>query len=127
MGVVYKARHRGLDRLVALKILSVDPDREPAVAERFVREARALAPLDHPNIVAVHDFGRAGVLLYLVMEFVEGANLRQVIQGGELVPREALAIVSRALRGAAVTRTTQGVVHRDIKPENILRRPRAAA
>jgi serine/threonine protein kinase len=119
MGVVYKARHRGLHRLVALKILSVDPDREPAVAERFVREAHALAALDHPSIVRVHDCGRTGELLYLVMEFVEGANLRQVIRGGELAPREALAIVSE-LCSALGYAHSQGVVHRDIKPENVI-------
>src|SRR5688572_17573959 len=119
MGVVYRARHKGLERAVALKILSVDPVREPAVAERFLREARALAALDHPSIVRVYDAGRAGEHLYLLMEFVEGANLRQVIRGGQLVPREALAIVSE-ICGALDYAHSQGVVHRDIKPENVL-------
>src|SRR5271165_813542 len=69
MGAVYKARQRGLNRMVALKILPPIADRDPAFAERFAREARALARLSHPNIVAVYDFGQAGGLFYFVMEY----------------------------------------------------------
>src|SRR5262249_42738566 len=76
MGAVYKARQIKLDRLVALKILPHQPGDDPAFAERFVREARALARLQHPHIVAVHDFGEAGGYYYLIMEYVDGANLR---------------------------------------------------
>src|SRR5581483_259617 len=72
MGAVYKARQRELDRLVALKILPAAPERDPAFAERFAREARALARLSHPNIVAVYDFGQAGGYFYFVMEYVDG-------------------------------------------------------
>src|SRR5512139_2118151 len=82
MGAVYKARQPALDRLVALKILPAQAAPDPGFAERFTREARALARLNHPNIVAVHEFGQAGNLHYLVMEFVDGGNLRQVETAG---------------------------------------------
>ncbi len=119
MGAVYKARQPGLDRLVALKILPPEVGRDPAFAERFAREARALAKLSHPNIVAVHDSGQANGYYYFVMEFVEGANLRQMIQGGQLKPEEALAIVPQICEALQFAHD-EGVVHRDIKPENIL-------
>jgi predicted Ser/Thr protein kinase len=119
MGVVYKARHRGLDRWVALKILPAAAERDPAFAERFAREARALAKLDHPNIVAVHDSGEADGLFYFIMEYVDGANLRQVLAAGGMKPEQALAIVPQ-ICDALQYAHDQGVVHRDIKPENIL-------
>ncbi len=94
MGAVYKARQRELNRLVALKVLpSEKAERDPAFAERFAREARALAQLAHPNIVAVHDFGQAGGHCYLLMEYVDGLNLRQLLQRGTMKPEEAVAIV----------------------------------
>lgn len=74
MGAVYKARQPNLDRLVALKILAGKPDANPGFAERFMREARALAKLCHPSIVGVHDFGHAGDLSYFIMEYVDGPN-----------------------------------------------------
>ena len=77
MGVVYKARQKSLDRLVALKLLAPGREHDPAFAERFAREARALADLNHPSLVTVHDFGQAGGFYYLLMEFVDGVNLRQ--------------------------------------------------
>ena len=79
MGAVYKARQPKLDRLVALKILPPEVGRDPAFAERFSREARAMARLSHPNIVAIHDSGQAGEFYYFVMEFVEGVDLRQLM------------------------------------------------
>ena len=82
MGVVYKARQTKLDRWVALKILPREAAREAHFAERFTREAQALARLTHPNIVAVHDSGQAGEYFYFIMEFVDGANLRQVTRLG---------------------------------------------
>src|ERR1035437_1227651 len=92
MGAVYKARQPSLDRLVALKILPPAAASDAGFAERFNREARALARLNHPNIVAVHDFGRAGTLHYLVMEYVDGGNLRQIECGGKLTPEQALVV-----------------------------------
>jgi predicted Ser/Thr protein kinase len=119
MGVVYKARQPQLDRLVALKILPSAADRDPAFAERFTREARALARLSHPNIVAVYDFGQTAGLFYFVMEYVDGLNLRQLQATARITPAEALAIVPQICE-ALQTAHDQGIVHRDIKPENIL-------
>ena len=119
MGAVYKARQRGLDRMVALKILPPEVGQDPAFAERFSREARALARLSHPNIVVIHDSGNAGGLYYLLMEYVDGVNLREAIQTKELTPAEALAIVPQICEALQYAHD-EGVVHRDIKPENIL-------
>ncbi|MEK6258169.1 MAG: serine/threonine-protein kinase [Planctomycetota bacterium] len=133
MGAVYKARQPGLDRLVAVKILPPEISHDPAFAERFQREARALARLSHPHIVAVYDFGQTstplaplgrgaggeGSLCYIVMEFVDGANLRQTIQTGTLTSAEALAIVPQICEALQFAHD-EGIVHRDIKPENIL-------
>jgi tRNA A-37 threonylcarbamoyl transferase component Bud32 len=118
MGAVYKARQRGLDRMVALKILPPEVGRDPAFAERFTREARALAHLNHPNIVTVYEFGQVDGLYYLIMEYVDGVNLRQAIQSG-LAPKDALAIVPQVCDALQFAHD-EGVVHRDIKPENIL-------
>jgi capsular polysaccharide biosynthesis protein/predicted Ser/Thr protein kinase len=119
MGAVYKARQPSLDRLVALKILPPAAASDPGFAERFNREARALARLNHPNIVAVHDFGKAGTLHYLVMEYVDGGNLRQIECGGKLTPEQALVIVPQICEALQFAHN-EGIVHRDIKPENIL-------
>ena len=119
MGVVYRARQRKLDRVVALKVLSRDAAKDPAFSERFNREARALARLNHPNIVTVHDFGEADGWFYLVMEYVDGADLRRVLQQGRLSPEEALRIVP-VVCDALQYAHANGVVHRDIKPGNIL-------
>ena len=119
MGVVYRARQISLDRPVALKILAVDPEADPEFAERFAREAKALATLSHPNIVSIHDFGRAGEHYYLLMEFVDGTDLRQIIRDGEVQPAQALEIVSQICEALQYAHE-EGVVHRDIKPENIL-------
>ena len=119
MGAVYKARQKGLDRVVALKILPPAAGRDAAFAERFTREARALARLNHPNIVTVHDFGQAGDYFYFLMEYVDGANLRQSIRARTLRPREALATIPQICEALQYAHD-EGIVHRDIKPENIL-------
>ncbi len=140
MGAVYKARQPGLDRLVAVKILPPEISHDPAFAERFQREARALARLSHPHIVAVYDFGqtldvgwppsavsnndakadgRGRPSYYIVMEFVDGANLRQAMRTGTLTSAEALAIVPQICEALQFAHD-EGIVHRDIKPENIL-------
>ncbi len=119
MGAVYKARQVKLDRLVALKVLPPAVAKDPGFADRFLREARALAKLSHPNIVAVHDFGDVEGLYYLVMEFIDGVNLRQALAEGKLEPQRALPLVA-GLCAALQYAHEVGVVHRDIKPENVL-------
>jgi tRNA A-37 threonylcarbamoyl transferase component Bud32 len=119
MGAVYKARQGRLDRVVALKILPPDRVRDPSFEERFTREARTLARLSHPHIVGVHDFGEADGLYYLVMEYVDGASLREVLHTGKLTPREALELVPQICSALQFAHEA-GVVHRDVKPENIL-------
>jgi serine/threonine-protein kinase len=148
MGAVYKARQKELDRLVALKILPPGIGDDPAFAERFVREARALAKLNHPGIVTLYEFGQVrsprsptgesaltrahgdpgsrasagvepGALFFFLMEFVDGVNLRQLLHASRISPREALAIVPQ-ICDALQFAHDQGIVHRDIKPENLL-------
>ncbi len=119
MGMVYKARQPHLDRIVALKILPRDAAKDPAFAERFQREAKALARLNHPNIVAIYDFGQSGDYFYFLMEYVDGANLRQLERSRRLSPEEAFAIVPRICEALQYAHDA-GIVHRDVKPENIL-------
>lgn len=119
MGAVYRARQPRLDRLVAIKTMTPETEQQPSFAERFAREARALAQLGHPHIIAVHDFGEANGSYYLVMEFADGPNLRQLLRGGPLDLPTALRI-TRAVCDALHYAHEEGIVHRDIKPENIL-------
>ncbi len=119
MGAVYQARQQSLDRIVAVKLIRPDAAEIDGFAERFTREARAMARLNHPNIVMVHDFGEFENLYFLVMEFVEGKNLRQLIEEGDLSAQEALGIVPRICEALQYAHE-EGIVHRDIKPENIL-------
>lgn len=119
MGVVYKARQTELDRIVALKILRPNISNDASFAERFQREARALAKLNHPNIVTIYDFGRKDGLFFFIMEYVDGTNLRHVERSGQLSPQEALCIVPQVCSALQYAHDN-GVVHRDIKPENIL-------
>lgn len=118
MGTVYRARQKSLDRMVAIKTI-VDVDEDPSFAERFTREARALARLSHPNIVTVHDFGRVESLFFLVMEFVDGVNLRQAIDAKAFDSSDALRMVEQVCQALQYAHS-RGVVHRDIKPENIM-------
>ena len=119
MGAVYKARQKSLARFVALKILAPQHAANPSFAERFSREGQALAELSHPNIVTVHDFGRAGEFYFLLMEHVDGVNLRQAMEAGRLTPEQALAIVPSICEALQFAHD-HGIVHRDIKPENLL-------
>ena len=119
MGAVYKVRQPKLDRFVALKILSHDLAADPAFAERFNREARVLARLNHPNIVTVFDFGTQGPFCYLLMEYVDGVNLRQAMHAGGFASGETLTLV-QDICAALKFAHEEGILHRDIKPENVL-------
>jgi len=119
MGFVFKARQPHLDRLVALKLLPDKLARDPRFAERFNREGRVLAKLNHPNIVSVYDFGQTEHFYFLLMELVDGVNLRQAMKAGRFSPGEALAIVPKICEALQYAHG-QGILHRDIKPENIL-------
>jgi len=119
MGAVYKVRQKELDRIAALKILPPEVGLDPAFADRFTREARALAKLNHPGIVTLYEFGRAEGLFFFLMEYVDGVNLRQLLHTGRVSAREALAIVPQ-ICDALQFAHDQGIVHRDIKPENLL-------
>jgi len=119
MGIVYRARQIKLDRLVAIKFLLPDLVADPAFPERFEREARALAKLDHPGIIGVHDFGKAGDYFFLVMEFVDGANVRELLTQGQLSTADVLSFATQLCDALQFAHDHQ-VVHRDIKPENIL-------
>lgn len=119
MGVVYKARQKSLDRWVAIKILAPERVGEKRFSERFAREAKTLASLNHPNIVTVFDYGETDGLFYIVMEFVDGVNLRDLLRDGKLDPEQALAIVPPICEALQYAHDN-GIVHRDIKPENLL-------
>ena len=120
MGAVYKVRQKELDRVAALKILPPDIAAESGFAERFAREARALAKLNHPGIVTLYEFGRTpSGLFFFLMEFVDGASLRTLMESGRIAPREALAIVPQVCDALQYAHDN-GIVHRDIKPENVL-------
>jgi serine/threonine protein kinase len=119
MGAVYKARQKSLGRFVALKILNPRHAANPSFAERFSREAQALAELNHPNIVTVHDFGQAAEFWFLLMEYVDGVNLRQAMEAGHFTPEQAPAIVPSVCKALQFAHDHR-IVHRDIKPENLL-------
>ena len=119
MGFVFKARQPKLDRFVALKLLPDKLARDPHFAERFSREARMLARLNHPGIVSIFDFGQSGGFCFLLMEYVDGVNLRQAMQAGKFSPAAALAVVPKICEALQYAHE-QGVLHRDIKPANIL-------
>ncbi len=118
-GVVYRATDTELDRTVAIKILHATYRDAPGVDCRFLREARAVAQLQHPHIVPIYDFGRVGKTCYLVYAFVSGATLAQRMSAGRPTLGETVALVSR-VASALDHAHRQGVIHRDIKPANIL-------
>ncbi len=116
MGSVFRARQLKLNRLVALKLLPASlAELDPAFAERFQREGQMLARLHHPNIVTVYDSGKAGEFFYLLMEHVDGVNLRQAMRVSPFTPLQALAIIPR-ICDALQFAHDEGVLHRDIKP-----------
>lgn len=120
MGTVYKARHETLDMLVCVKLLSTELAREQRNIEFFLREARSAAKLDHPNIVHVYNFGQENGSYFIIMSYVEGKSLQDMVaENGPLRAKEASDILTGVLDGLAHAHS-KGIVHRDIKPSNIL-------
>ncbi len=119
MGAVYRGQQVSLDRDVAIKILPREFQASGQSSERFQREAKTLAKLHHPNIVAIFDFGQVDGLYYFVMEYVDGVTLRETIQSKTITPDAALKMIP-VICDALQFAHSRGVIHRDIKPENIL-------
>ena len=120
MGTIYRAKHVDMDAVVAIKILKQDLIAKPEVVKRFLKEGKLISKLDHPGIIKIYDVGQQGKLYYLIMEFVEGKNLQELVnEKGPLAPKLALDITRQA--AAALDHAHQfGIVHRDIKPSNLI-------
>jgi Tol biopolymer transport system component len=119
MGEVYRARDPRLDREVAIKVLAGGFAANAAALPRFEREALTIAKLQHPNIVAIHEFGRDGATRYVVMELVSGTTLHARLSAGPLPPRRAIGYALQIARGLDAAHA-RGVVHRDLKPANVM-------
>ena len=118
MGEVFKARDTRLDRLVAVKVLPVHLAKDGDALARLEREAKAVAALNHPNILGIHDFATEGDTSYVVMELLEGESLRARLDRGPLAPRKATEVAIQMAEGLAAAHE-KGIVHRDLKPENL--------
>jgi serine/threonine-protein kinase len=119
MGKVYRARDLTLDRLVALKTLARQLSQDTDYVQRFLKEARAAARLNHPNIVQIYDFGCVDSIYYLAMEFVDGHSLGTYLKRGHFSETESIQIIRHACRALSVAHA-DGIVHRDIKPDNLM-------
>ncbi len=119
MGRVYRARDLTLERVVALKTLSPQFGSDSGFVQRFLKEARAAARLNHPNIVQIYDFGQDGETYYLAMEYVDGHSLGAYLKRGHFSERDAILVIRHACRALAVAHA-EGLVHRDIKPDNLM-------
>ncbi len=119
MGEVYKARDPKLDRLVAIKVLPPALAKSGDLLVRFEREAKAVAALNHPNILGIYDFGQEGDHAYAVMELLEGESLRERLKAGAMAPKKAVEIARQMAEGLAAAHA-KGIVHRDIKPDNVI-------
>ncbi|MGE5813766.1 MAG: protein kinase domain-containing protein, partial [Acidobacteriota bacterium] len=119
MGEIYKARDTRLDRTVAIKVLPSDLSNDRERRARFEREAKAVAALSHPNILAIHDFGTHEDVAYAVMELLEGTTLRNRLESGALPQKEAIEFARQIANGLSAAHE-KGIVHRDLKPENLV-------
>ena len=119
MGVVYRARDTQLDRLVALKMIVTELAEESETRERFIREARAAADLNHPNIIKIYDFGEQSGRAYIAMELLAGRNLVQVLEDEERIPIESSMKVMRGVSSGLSFAHARAIVHRDLKPGNL--------
>ncbi len=123
MGVVYKARQQSLDRDVALKVIREEIASEPEYRERFLREAKLAASVDHPHVVTVYDVGDEDDRLYLVMQWIDGTDMRQLLDSsGRLTPKRAADIGTQLAGALDALHGVSGLVHRDVKPANVLLR-----
>src|SRR5438876_4193150 len=118
MGEVYRARDTKLDRDVAIKVLPQSIATDPDALARFESEAKSVAALSHPNILAIHDFGNQDGVSYAVMELLEGGTLREMLDAGPLSRRRTMDYALQLARGLAAAHD-KGLVHRDLKPENV--------
>src|SRR5438128_6364120 len=119
VAVVYRATQLALARPVALKLLAPELADDPAFRERFLREARIAAQLEHPHLLPVYEAGEAEGVLFLALRYVEGDELSRVLERGPLEPHQAVRIVSQ-LASALQAAHARGLVHRDVKPANVL-------
>jgi serine/threonine protein kinase len=119
MGRVYRARDLTLERIVALKTLAPQFRTDQVLVQRFLKEARAAARLNHPNIVQIYDFGKEGDTYYLAMEYVEGESLAAFLKRGTFTESDAISVTRFTCR-ALVVAHAEGLIHRDIKPDNLM-------
>src|SRR5689334_4712248 len=118
MGEVYRAKDTKLNREVAIKVLPESLAGDSDALARFEREAHAVAALNHPNILSIHDFGNEAGVVFAVTELLEGETLRARIETGALPQRRAVEVAIQIARGLAAAHE-KGIVHRDLKPENV--------
>jgi serine/threonine protein kinase len=123
MGVVYKAKQRSLDRDVSLKVIREEIASEPEFRQRFMREARLAASVDHPHVVTVYDVGSEDDRLYLVMQWIDGSDVKEQLRdSGRFPPKRAVAIGSQIAGALDALHSVSGLIHRDVKPANVLLR-----
>ncbi|HEX9838980.1 MAG TPA: serine/threonine-protein kinase [Anaerolineales bacterium] len=123
MGEVYKARHPSLNCTVAIKVLSTYFKDDPSFNKRFTREAKTMAQLRHPNIITIHDFGDQDGLPYIVMEYLTGETLSQILAKRERLPLDESLPLLQDIASALDYAHQQGVIHRDVKPSNVIVEP----
>src|ERR1700730_5783664 len=119
MGEVYRARDTKLSREVAIKVLPANLASDTARLQRFEKEARTASALNHPNIVSIFEIDSVGSTTFIVMEFVEGKTLRELLLAGALPMKRVLSLSAQAADGLSKAHAA-GIVHRDLKPENLM-------